>query len=88
VIVLVDKKELDRKAADARSRAWRTLGQGLLLDVAYAVGGAILIQLNNLEWSQVYFEGLGILILKTAAQTAAAWAMRHLKPPPVLEPAE
>lgn len=72
-----------RIAADARSRAWRTLAQGLLLDVGYAVTGVLLIELTDAELTQAYWKGLGFLVLKTVAQTAAAWAMRHLKPPKV-----
>lgn len=75
-----------RIAADARSRAWRTLAQGLLLDVGYAVTGVLIIQLAGMEMTETYWKGLGFLALKTVAQTAAAWVMRHLKPPKTGDP--
>lgn len=71
----------ERVKADAISRARRTVVQGLLIDVAYAVMGVLIIQVADVEMSRAYWEGLGILVCKTAWQTAAAWAMRHIKPP-------
>lgn len=70
-----------RIAADARSRVLRTLAQGFLIDVGWAVCGALMIALTDIEMTRVYWEGVGMLMVKTALQSAAAWAMRHLKPP-------
>lgn len=73
-----------RVKADAKSRAIRTLVQGLVWDVLYAVGGALVVALGDSpQWSRAYFEGLGMLLVKTAATTALSWVMRHWHTPKV-----
>lgn len=69
--------------ADARNRAWRTLAQGLLVDVlagvTLAVGPALADE--HFAFTAPYWAFVGALAAKTAVQTVVAWAARHLVPP-------
>jgi len=67
---------------DARSRALRTLAQGLLLDVAAAVVAVVSVWLVDVQWTRVWWTALGLLVAKTALQAAVAYAARRLVPPP------
>lgn len=68
---------------DARSRALRTLAQGLAIDVATAVllaiGPAVLG--SGFAWTAAYWAALGLLAAKTAVQSMVAYFMRRLIPP-------
>lgn len=70
--------------ADARNRAWRTLVQGLGIDLAVALLLAIGPSLvgNDFAWSTGYWRTLGLLAAKTAIQTLVSYAARKLVPPP------
>lgn len=69
--------------ADARSRAARTLLQGLILDVLAAVVLVLTPALTDVHWTRAYWAALGGLVVKSALQAALAWAMRKLVPPAV-----
>lgn len=64
--------------ADARNRAIRTFVQGLLLDLVVALALSVYsaTTAEEVEWKL-----LALTLLKTAAQTAAAYVMRKLSPP-------
>lgn len=70
------------QGADARNRAWRTLAQGLLLDVGVAVALLLAVALADVQWTRAYWIALGASLGRTVAQTGVAYVMRHLKPPP------
>jgi hypothetical protein len=76
-------------SADARNRAWRTLAQGLIVDVTSAVVLAIAPQVIGASepWTRRYWIALGLLAAKTALQTGVAYWMRHALPPPTDESA-
>jgi len=68
---------------DARNRAWRTLVQGLLVDVLLSAVAALTLALSapELTWSKPYWIGVGLTVGKSVLQTITAYAARHLKPP-------
>lgn len=70
-------------SADARNRAWRTLVQGLLVDVGAAVVLAVGPALAGADfaWTPVYWLAVGGLAAKTAIQTVVSYAARRLVPP-------
>lgn len=63
---------------DARNRAWRTLLQGLLLDVLAAVA---LVVYEAVSAEEPDLRLLLILVGKTALTTAASYVHRKLQPP-------
>lgn len=67
--------------ADARQRAWRTFLQGLAIDVAVAVSGVLGVALGDVHWSAAWWTMLGLLVAKTALQTAVSYLARHVSPP-------
>lgn len=69
-------------AADAKSRALRTLAQGLLLDVATAVVAVAATWIPGVQWTRAWWTALGLLVAKTALVAAVAYAARRLVPPP------
>lgn len=68
--------------ADAGNRAWRTFVQGLLVDLVVAVSLAVSTSIADVAWTRVYWAGLGLLVVKTVAQSAASYIARHITPPP------
>lgn len=69
-------------AADASNRAWRTLMQGLLLDVLVAVGMVLVTSLTSVEWTRKYWLALAALLLKTTIQAVVSYLSRKIVPPP------
>ena len=67
--------------ADAKNRAWRTAVQGLLLDVSTAVVMVLATAVTDLRWTRDYWVTLGLLLAKTAVQTAVSYTARKLVPP-------
>lgn len=67
---------------DARSRALRTAAQGLALDVAAALTAVLATSLTGVTWTRAWWAALGLLLVKTAAQSAVSYAHRVLVPPP------
>lgn len=70
-------------AADARTRAWRTLFQGLIVDVLLAVVAALALVLADpaFEWSLAYWGAVGLSLGKTALTAVTAYIMRQAAPP-------
>ena len=64
-------------STDARSRALRTAVQGLLVDVSVAVVGAV----ADVRWTRAYWAALGLLVAKTAVQSAVSYVARRVVPP-------
>ena len=67
---------------DAKSRAWRTLAQGLALDVLVAVVMVLASSIGDLQWTTAWFSALGLLIAKSAVHAAVAYLARIFVPPP------
>lgn len=72
-----------KAAQDARSRALRTLAQGLLVDVAATVSVALVAVVSDIQWTQAYWIGVASLAAKTAITTGVSYAARKLVPPAV-----
>lgn len=68
-------------AADAKTRAWRTLAQSLLADVVLAVVLAAGPFLADVHWSKGYWVALAVLAARSAITAAVSWAARHVLPP-------
>ncbi len=68
--------------SDARNRAWRTLLQGLGIDVAVAVVAVLTPLLTNVEWTQAFWTGVGALAAKSIVQAVVAFVARKVVPPP------
>lgn len=68
--------------ADARNRAWRTLLQGLGIDVAVAVVAVLTPLLTNIEWTQAFWLGVAGLVGKSVVQAVVAYVARKVVPPP------
>ena len=69
---------------DARSRAWRTLAQGLLVDVLAAVVLAVGPSLlgGDFAFTRAYWLALAGLAAKSAVTAVVAYVMRRVIPPP------
>lgn len=69
---------------DARSRAWRTLAQGLLVDVLAAVVLAVGPELagGHFVWTRAYWLALAGLAGKSVVTAVVAYVMRRVLPPP------
>ncbi len=67
---------------DARSRALRTFGQGLIAAVVVAVGPVIAASAGGVHWTREYWIGLGVLVGNAALAAGVSYVMRFLKPPP------
>lgn len=67
---------------DARNRAWRTLLQGLGIDVAAALVLVLAPALSSVEWTPAYWQALGLLAAKSVLQAVVAFVARKVVPPP------
>jgi len=72
-------------SADARNRAWRTLAQGLLVDVAIAVvvGAGTAIAGETIAWTAPFWLGVAGLTVRSAATAAVSYFARRVLPPAV-----
>lgn len=62
---------------DATDRAWRTLVQGLAIDVAIAIAAALLVWLPDADIStREAWTVLGITLAKTVLTAVASFVMR------------
>jgi hypothetical protein len=76
-------KGTDLVRADARSRSWRTLLQGLAIDFVFALV-AVLAILSDLDpFARETWILFGALVIKTFVQTLMAYVMRLRVPPTV-----
>ena len=70
------------KHLDAKSQAWRTLAQGLGVDVVGAVLALLSTQLVDIRWTRAFWLALGVMVVKTVVQTVVAYLSRHFITPP------
>lgn len=67
---------------DARIRGWRTLAQGLAVDVLVAGGVAIAAATaGGIEWTSNYWAALGIAVGKSIVVAAVSYLARRAVPP-------
>lgn len=70
------------READARARAWRTLAQGLLVDVAVGAGvGLAAATAAGIQWTDAYWLALAIAVGKSAATAGVSYLARKVVPP-------
>lgn len=69
--------------ADAKNRAWRTLGQGLLLDVATVIVVALAAAMTDVQWTREYWLGVAALLGKSVVQSIISYFARKVVPPAV-----
>lgn len=67
--------------ADASNRAWRSLAQGLLIDVAVAALIVLTPAVTALEWTSEYWWGLAALVGKSVITAFVSYFARLLMPP-------
>lgn len=67
--------------ADARNRSFRSLVQGLALDVAVAVVLVLTTAFTAIEWTPEYWKLLGLTVAKSVLQSGASYWMRILVKP-------
>jgi len=68
---------------DARNRAWRTLAQGLAVDLVATLAAALVVALADIEWTSTYWLGVASLVGKTTITSAVSYVARILVPPSV-----
>ncbi len=61
---------------DAMDRSFRTLRQGLLLDVAVAVILVLSTAFTNVEWTPTYWKALGLTLAKSVLQAGVSYFYR------------
>ncbi len=67
---------------DASQRAWRTLAQGLFLDVATGVAVAATVAISSgIEWTESYWVALGLAVAKSAVTAVVSYFARKIVPP-------
>lgn len=67
---------------DARNRAWRTLIQGLGIDIAAALVLVLAPALSSVEWTPTFWKALGLIAAKSVLQAVVAFVARKVVPPP------
>jgi hypothetical protein len=66
---------------DAKNRSWRTLIQGLGIDVATALFLVLAAAVTNIEWTKQYWWTLLLLAGKSIIQAIVSYFVRLLVPP-------
>lgn len=71
-----------RVEADAQTRAFRTLIQGLTVDVVAAVCVALAAAVvGGIEWTQAYWIALALAVGKSAVTAIVSYLARKVVPP-------
>jgi Na+/melibiose symporter-like transporter len=67
---------------DAQTRAFRTLIQGLAVDLAAAIATAAAVAIaGGIEWTQAYWVALALAVAKSAVTAIVSYFARKLIPP-------
>jgi len=74
--------------ADARSRSWRTLVQGLAIDLTFAIVALLAVLADLDPFAKETWILFGALIIKTFVQTVVAYFMRLRVTPTIRTPGE
>lgn len=72
-----------KRERDARERAIRSFLWGLLTDLSFTAVTALLTVIGSLEWTATYWQGVGLMLAKTAVQTIVAYLGRKIIKPVV-----
>lgn len=67
--------------ADAKNRSWRTVLQGLAIDVSTGVVLVLAVAVTDLVWTRAYWLALGLSLARTIVQAIVAYFFRLLVPP-------
>lgn len=70
-----------KRERDARERAIRSFLWGLLTDLSFTAVTALLTVIGSLEWTTAYWQGVGLMLAKTAVQTVVAYLGRKVIKP-------
>jgi hypothetical protein len=74
--------------ADAKSRSWRTLVQGLIVDVLFAIAAAIAVLTGMDPFVRETWIAFGFLLLKSVASAVISYLMRLKVTPTIKVPGE
>ena len=66
---------------DARERSFRSLLQGLAVDVSIAVILVLATTVSSLEWTAAYWQVLGLTVAKSGIQAMVSYLMRFYVTP-------
>jgi hypothetical protein len=69
------------KERDARERAVRSFLWGLLTDLGIGIVAALLTISGTIEWTAEYWQGVGLLLSKTAIQSVITYLGRKIIKP-------
>jgi len=72
---------------DARERSYRSLLQGLAVDVTITVVLVLATFVGSLEWTPAYWQVLGLTLAKSVIQAAVTYLMRFYVTPKRSTPA-
>lgn len=67
--------------SDARDRAWRTVLQGLGIDLATALVLTLAALLTRIDWTWAFWGAMGLAVAKSLIQAAVSFFMRLLVKP-------
>jgi hypothetical protein len=70
-----------RVLSDAKDRAWRTVLQGLGIDLATALVLSLAVLLTRIDWTWAFWGALGLAVAKSLIQATVAFFMRLLVKP-------
>jgi hypothetical protein len=71
-----------RAEADAQTRAFRTLIQGLIVDMLAAIAVALAAAIaGGIEWTQAYWVALALAVGKSAVTAIVSYFARKFVPP-------
>jgi hypothetical protein len=74
--------------ADAKSRSWRTLVQGLVIDVFFAIVAATAMLTGNDPFVKETWIAFGVLLLKSVLSAVVSYFMRLKVTPTIRTPGE
>jgi len=69
--------------SDAKDRAWRTVLQGLAIDLATALVLSLAVLLTRIDWTWAFWGALGLAVAKSLIQATVAFFMRLLVKPKI-----
>lgn len=72
---------------DARERSFRSLLQGLGVDISIAAVLVLATFIGTLEWTPTYWKVLGLTLAKSVIQAAVSYLMRFYVTPKKSTPA-
>lgn len=68
---------------DAEDRGWRTLLQGLAIDMATAIVLSLAVLMSGIDWTWAFWGVIGSNVAKSVIQSVVAYFMRLLVKPKI-----